>query len=238
MILNADLSQIEWRMAAFLSQDKAMITEINSGIDQHGAACTQLMKLPLTKMNRFHAKRFNFRMIYGGTEMGYFRDPTMPNFPLKQWKQIVVDFYTKYHGLKAWHDTIIKKVIDGDGTLSFFTGRTFKFSLFNGRYNEKQIKNWPVQGISGGDILPLTGVIIYDAIERAKLKTKLLLTVHDSLVFKTPKKEVDVVADLCMKVMQNLPTYINNYWGVNFNVNLTGEVEVGPTYGNLKQIRG
>ena len=62
MVLNADLSQIEWRVAAFLSQDPTMITEINSGVDQHTASCTNLMKLPLNKLNRFYAKTFNFRI--------------------------------------------------------------------------------------------------------------------------------------------------------------------------------
>ncbi len=62
-ILQLDLSQIEWRGAAWLSQDAVMMHEINSGVDQHNAACTDLMELELTKENRFFAKIFNISMV-------------------------------------------------------------------------------------------------------------------------------------------------------------------------------
>jgi len=216
MILNADLSQIEWRVAAFLSQDKVAIAEINTGIDAHSDNCVNVMQLKLTKQNRYHAKRFLFRLLYGGTAWGFFKDSTMPKFTIKKWKQIVEDFYTKYVGLKIWQDKNIKHVIQGNGTLTLFTGRSFHFILDNnGKYIESTIKNYPVQGIAGGDLLPLAGIIIYDAMKNMKLLAKPLLTVHDSLVFS-----------------------IKSYWGVNWNVNLTGEVEVGKNYGSLKKIRG
>jgi len=239
MILNADLSQIEWRVAAFLSQDPTMIAEINSGVDQHAASCTNLMKLPLNKLNRFYAKTFNFRMIYGGTAWGFHKDPHMPKFGIKKWKQVIVDFYLKYPMLKVWQDRNIRHVVQGDGTLTVFTGRIFQFKLdtWSGKYNDRQIKNWPIQGISRGDILPLAGVIIWNAMNKLKLLAKPILTVHDSMVYSCPDNEIDPLADLCMKVFNNLPFYIEQYWGVKWNVSLTGEIEIGKNYGSTKRIR-
>jgi len=238
-IVNADLSQIEWRVPAFLSQDATMIREIKEKIDQHGSACTKLMGLTLNKLNRFYAKTFNFRMIYGGTEWGFHKDANMPKFGIKKWRQVVVDFYSKYRNLKLWQDKNINTVIQGDGTLTSPTGRRYRFKImpYNGKYNEKQIKNYPVQGMAGGDILPLAAIIICRAMKKANMKAIPILTVHDSLVFDTPKNEVSALADICMKVFKNLPFYIKYYWGIDWNVPLTGEIEAGKTYGNMKLIR-
>jgi DNA polymerase-1 len=237
-IENADLSQIEWRVPAQLSGCPVMFKEISSGVDQHSAACTKLMKLPLNKLNRFYAKTFNFRMIYGGTEYGFHKDPHMPALGLKKWGQVVKDFFTKYHGLKSWHDKIIKHVINGDGTYVLPTGRKFKYYLMdNGKYNERTIKNYPIQGMAGGDILPLCAVIIWREMKKRGMKSIPILTVHDSIVFDVIESEKIELADLCMYVFTHLPQYIKLYWGYNWVVPLTGEVEYGPDYGTQERIR-
>jgi len=240
-IMNADLSQIEWRVPAQLSHDQTMIHEINSGIDQHVKACTDLMKLPFisksdphSKRNRNHAKTFNFRMIYGGTEYGFFKDPNMPSFDLKKWGQIIRSFFKKYAGLERWHKRNIKHVIQGDGTFVLPTGRRFLFKPtgWGGKYNEREIKNYPVQGMAGGDILPLAAVIIRKKMRRRKFKSKMILTVHDSIVFDYLESEKNDLAKLCLQVFSDLPKYIRQYWGINWIVNLEGETEIGENYGS------
>jgi DNA polymerase I-like protein with 3'-5' exonuclease and polymerase domains len=237
-IMDSDLSQIELRVPAQLSQDKEMIREFINNEDLHSNGCTQIMKLSLNKMNRFHAKTFNFRMIYGGTAFGYHKDPNMPDFGLQRWEEIVTEFYNKYKGLKKWQDDNILKVIQGDGTLTCSTGRIYKFKLgYNNKYNERQIKNYPVQGTAGGDILPLCAIIIWKGMKSRGMKSKPILTVHDSIVFDVVRSERETLADLCMKIFNNLPKYIKLYWGINWIVPITGEVEVGPNYGKTKRIR-
>ena len=108
---------------------------------------------------------------------------------------------------------------------------------FQGKYNERQIKNYPVQGLAGGDILPLCAVIIWDSMDRRGLQSVPILTVHDSLVFDVVDSEIDELADLCMDVFTNLPNFIQKYWGFSWQVPLTGEVEIGSSYGNQKRIR-
>jgi DNA polymerase-1 len=247
-IMQVDLSQIEWRDAAWLSQDKMMIEEINAGVDQHIATAVDLMELEFiskdhakSKKNRDNAKVFNFRMIYGGTEWGFYLDIDMPSFSIKKWKRIIRDFFKKYSGLEAFHRKCIKFVYR-NGYLKLPTGRWFKFhkaNLKGGEYGYpvNQIKNYPTQGMSGGDILPLMAVIIRRGMRKMGLKSKLILTVHDSIVFDYVNKEKDRLARLCYNVGNNLGQYIKNYYGLDWNVKLECEVEVGPNYGEMKEIK-
>jgi DNA polymerase-1 len=239
-IMNADLSQIEWRAAAFLSQDRMMIKEVNSDIDQHNAACTDLMELTLNKENRTDAKIFNFRMIYGGTAYGYYMDPKMPSFSLKKWEKTVSKFFSKYFGLENWQNKNVTKVHES-GKLTLPTGRWFQFhktKIEKGggkTYNVRQVKNYPVQGISGGDILPLAAVIIWHGMKEKGMKSDVFLTVHDSLVFDYVQSECKELAELCIEVFNRLPQYIADYFGVEWNVKLAGEVEIGPDYGSMSE---
>jgi DNA polymerase I-like protein with 3'-5' exonuclease and polymerase domains len=246
-IMQVDLSQIEWRDAAWLSQDAVMLEEINSGVDQHVATVINLMELeflgkddPQSKKNRDHAKVFNFRMIFGGSEWGFYLDVNMPNFTIKKWRRIIHSFFIKYSGLEAFHNKCVKLVFR-NGYLKLPTGRWFKFNkkhLKDGSYGYKinQIKNFPIQGMSGGDILPLMAVIIRRGMRKMGLVSKLVLTVHDSVVFDYVDGERDRLARLCYNIGNNLGAYIKNYYGIDWNVNLECEVEVGPNYGALKYL--
>jgi DNA polymerase-1 len=250
-IMQFDLSQIEWRAAAWLSQDPIMIHEINNGIDQHIAACKdpKLLNIkfvdkadPESKKNRNHAKTFNFRMIYGGSYYGFYMDNNMPSFSKKRWKGVVDGFYNKYSGLKDWQDSNISHVYRSGGLLDIPTGRRFKFPAVPLRdggmgYDERKIKNYPVQGISGGDILPLCSLIIRRGMARARLSSPIILSVHDSIVFDYLESERERLARLCMLTVRDLPRYISEYFGVDWNVALDGEIEIGPNYGELNELK-
>jgi DNA polymerase-1 len=246
VILQWDLSQIEWRAAAFISQDKNMMGEIIADVDQHIQACVDWMELPFiskddpeSKKNRTSAKIFNFRMIYGGVAYGFFMDVTMPNFPLPKWEHITKCFYEQYYGLEAWQEKTIRQSIR-DGYYILPTGRRFIFfkekEIRGGlEFNERQMVNYPVQGFAG-DILYLATVVIKRAMLAKKCKSKMILTVHDSIVFDAVNEEIEWLVKLCTKVAISLPTYIENYWGFEWNVPLAGECEVGKNYGQLKEI--
>jgi len=90
--------------------------------------------------------------------------------------------------------------------------------------------------MSGGDILPLMAVVIRRGMRKMGLQSKLILTVHDSIVFDYTDKEKDKLARLCYNVGNNLGTYIKNYYGLDWNVKLECEVEVGHNYGILKYL--
>lgn len=238
-IMNADISQIELRVPAQLSGDEVMIKEFQDDEDLHSNGCTDVMKLPLNKLNRIYAKILNFRTIYGGTEWGFFKDPKMPDFSIGQWKQILVNYYDKYKGIGKWQRDNIQHVIDGDGTLTIPTGRQFKFKLgWDGKYNEREIKNYPVQGCAGGDLLPLAAVIIDRAMRKRNLRSKMIMTVHDSIVFDYVESEKRTLSDICLNVFRNLPKYIKQYWGIDWVVPIKGDIETGANYGSLKLYAG
>jgi DNA polymerase-1 len=246
-IYQIDLSQIEWRAAAWLSQDRVMIDEINAKVDQHIEAVVNpnLMGLkfiskddPESKKNRDNAKVFNFRMIYGGSPYGFYLDPKMPDFSKKRWAQICNGFDDKYCGLKAQNDKFIQSQLT-TGMVQIPTGRFFKFqkSIYKEgywQYNERQAKNYPVQGIAGGDMLPLLAVIIRRGLVKGGYRSKLILTVHDSLVFDFVADELEKLNKLCLTVAKNLPTYFEAYFGHKWNTRIDAESEVGPDYGTLK----
>jgi DNA polymerase-1 len=239
-IMQVDLSQVEWRVAAELAHDKVMINEINSGIDQHSAALTDLMEEKWSKEGRSNAKFFNFRMIYGGTAYGFFMDQNMPNFTLKKWEQTVKNFFAKYFKLKEWQDDNVV-FVEKNGYLRAPTGRLFIFhKILRKRgldvYNERQVKNYPVQGIAGGDILPLASVIIRRGLQLRGLSSKFILTVHDSLVLDYKEEERERLIQLLSEVVNNLRSYVKAYFEIPWESRLEGEIELGPNYGSLTDI--
>ena len=238
-LLQWDLSQIEWRGAVFLSQDEIGIKEIRKGIDAHGDNCVSIMCLPLNKKNRTDAKIFLFRMIYGGVAYGFYMDTTMPDFSLERWAGIYKDFYVKYGGLQSWHIELITHVMRR-GTYHLPTGRWFQYHkcLYkHGEYiyNDRQIKNYPVQGLAG-DILKLAAVIIMRGVRAQRMDVLIRLTVHDSLVFDYMNKDLDKLITLCNKVTKALPTYIKSYFGFDWNVPIDGDIEIGYNYGELYKL--
>lgn len=235
-ILDADLSQIELRVPAFCSQDPTMMHEINSGVDLHNKQLIDIFKIqPGNKEDRVHSKIFNFRMIYRGSAWGFFKDDNMPSYKLKRYQQIIDNYWKKYQTFDQWHQSIIQEVIDGDGTLRVPTGRIYKFKTFNGKYNEHQIVNYPIQGIAGADILPLAAVLIWKAMQKARLKSLMILTVHDSIVFDAHKSELKQLAKIILHIFKNMDKYMSSYFNLNWNVKITGEIEKGTSYGNTKK---
>jgi DNA polymerase-1 len=243
-IMQVDLSQIEWRVAGELAQDKIMLKEINAGEDQHAKAVVELMEMKFkykghkeSDENRKNAKFFNFRMIYGGTAYGFYMDNKMPDFPLKKWTRTVDNFYKKYYGLEQWQkDNVV--FVEKNGYLRAPTGRMFVFNkvLRKGGldvYNDRQVKNYPVQGIAGGDILPLMSCIIRRGLHAWGLESKLILTVHDSLVFDYKDTERDRLIRLLYSTVNAGRSYVQGYFEIPWVGKIEGEVEAGPDYGSL-----
>lgn len=240
-IMEIDLSQIEWRCAGELSEDWTMINEVNSGVDQHNTSCTDIMKLELSSENRQEAKVFNFRYVYGGSVWGYHLDPNMPSFSLKRWQQILKIANDKYFGLIAWQNRNINRVWVHKGDLQIKTGRKFKFHKIVDKhgdegYNENQIKNYPVQGIAGGDCFPLLAVVFRRGMMANQLKSKLILTLHDCLVIDYIESELQILVQLGYGIANSLHSYMKNYYGIEWHMNLAGEIKIGPNYGQLKEV--
>ena len=233
------------------AQDPVGIDEIIRGIDQHRENAIQFFGAdpnlesdhPDFKPIRTVAKVFQFRLLYGGSAYGMYMDNTMPRYSRKKWQTIVGDYAEKYNVLTHWQGNNIDHVHKSGGWLQIQTGRLFFFDRlpnvdFNGYYYEPaKIKNYPTQGFATADITPLAMVKLKERAVQEQIKSYIILNVHDSVVWDLFEDEVEQVADLCVDVFNTLPKYLNEYFGINFNIPLTGEFEVGPNYGDMKRIR-
>ena len=242
-IMDADLAQIEWRTAAFLSQDPIMIQEIRDGLDMHAFACTEWMKLKLNYDNRTKAKIFNFRAIYRGHPYGFYMDPKMPDFSLTKWEKIYAAFYEKYATLHATQDAWIQEVWKNKGWMHSATGRLLlfdkKFKKNQGMvYPESSICNYPVSSVGTVDIIGLAMQIIHAEVVRQGWtdRCKLIMQVHDSIIYDMVKELVTPMAELCKSTFLALPRHIKRVFGLDWNVPLDGDIAVGPTWKDVKEI--
>jgi DNA polymerase-1 len=237
MIMDADAAQLEWRVAAQLSQDPIMIQEIIDGVD-----CHLMNALKFFGDSRFRqdAKIFSFRMIYGGTSYAFFMDRKMPDFPKRKWDKIVEEFYGKYSRLKEWQDENLATVCK-QGYLQTFTGRRYIFERNLQRdgsyqYERPPVCNYPVQGTATGDIIPMVMVQIYRKIKSGNLPdVKIINQVHDSIVLDLPKKDVDTVAAICYHSFRNIPQSVKTYWGYNWTVPMEGDLKIGENWSEMKK---
>ena len=215
-----------------------MINEIIEGVDAHSYNCEHILKLPVTPENRTATKVFTFRMIYGGTPYAFYMDSNMPNFSLKRWEEIVEAFYKKYSGLHKWQKENFKEVLHNNGLLiSPITGRQWQFKKQMKRgvlqYVWAEVCNYPVQG-TAYDIIAL-----WMALSNKELcqypDVKLVMQVHDELVWDVPNEYVDIVAKTCYNICIELPKHIEKFFGVKCNVPLSCEVKVGSVWGNTEK---
>jgi DNA polymerase-1 len=239
LILVIDLSQLEWRVAAWLSQDPVAMQEIIDGIDCH---LDNAITFFGDAKYRQDAKIMTFRLLYGGSAYAFYMDPKMPDFTLKKWNDIERQYKQKYHVLTRWQDMNIIQVGQDNGWLQSPTGRIYlipkeEHKKYPGTwvFKETCIKNYPVQGTATGDIVPLAMNIMWERMQldiSAYQSTNWMGQVHDSMLFDTMPHEVKRVAHLGITVFEDLPQIINDLWGVNFNLPMTGEATWGKNYGD------
>ena len=225
MIMSADASQLEWRVATDLSGDITMIKEIWEGSDVHGENAVNFFgDMSFRKVAKF----FTFRMIYGGTAYGFYMDNKMPDFSKKRWGKIVGDFSKKYHGLIEWQNDNIRTVND-KGVLFIPSGRFFAFRSFEGSFNVRHIKNYPVQGFSY-DIISLVMLIIKRRMIQGGFKSLMIAQVHDEVVFDMVKEEIRPLGKICLETFEAIPQLMKAYWGFQSKIPYAGAIKVGNDY--------
>jgi len=243
-IVAGDLSQVEWRAAAFLSQDNRMLDEIYHGFDPHEDNAINIFEADPKdrgtkkfKEIRTISKIVSFRLLYGGSAYGFYLDPKMPNYSKSKWEGIVRKFYEKYPGLQAWQEKNISTVYRNGGWLRNPTGRIFYFDKGSKGYDIRQIKNYPVQSMATADIMKLAMCVFYKQYRALNVQSKVIGQVHDSLIFDVVENELPIIAKLCVAVFGDLPKYIERIWGFKFNVPLGGDIEYGKNYGHMEEYK-
>jgi DNA polymerase-1 len=242
MIVDADLKAIEWRVEADLCNVSKMIDDLWRGVDPHNYACTELMELDLTDANRNDAKIFNFRAIYveqANAAYAYYMDTKMPAFSKKKWGIIIDRFFEVYPEIDVQHQIWVNEVRK-NGQLVGPTGRIWKFDKVQKRgymdYSVSQIYNYPVQG-SAGDIIKLCIVKIAHDLRKYNMKALMCNTVHDSIIFDSPESEVQDLGEICVKHFRKVPEYLLQYFNWELKVPIDGEVQFGPSWGDMKELK-
>lgn len=239
MIVELDFSQLEWRVAAQLSNDPVMIQEILDGVDIHESVRSD-PNLFAGKVERVLAKVFNFRAIYVDERFAvhsFSSDPDMPRLSKRQWQRVISGFFEKYSRFSRWHNELYREVVINGGVMTAPSGRKYTFVKYHNNrgeydYNRAQIYNYPVQGTAGGEILPIALV----QLRRDFLGTpvKLINTVHDSIIMDAPKKELDFIYESWYNNLKQIPGIYREMFGVEWRVPLTGEMKFGPSWGEME----
>lgn len=252
MIINADAKQLEINVAAFLSQDSILLDEVRNKVDLHKSNqirfklpgwqdAEQGIASPKADFGRLIAKKFSFRLIYGGSAYAYSVDPEFAEvgFNEKKWQAVIDEYYNKYKGMYNWHTKIIQEAVS-TGRLVMPTGRTFVYEpkeTWKGlQWPETTIKNYPVQG-TGADVMSIIRVdfarMFWQAVKTNKIVGCLVSSVHDSLVVDVDEKSVDIVKDMLYNAFKRMPENFKKLFGVEYNLPLYSEISIGP---NMKEL--
>lgn len=193
LILSADYSQIELRVMADISGDEAMIQAFRDGLDIHAATAAKVFKVGIdevTREMRDKAKTVNFGIIYGISAFGL---QQRLNIPKKEAQELINGYYREYPGVKKYIDETIAFARE-HGYVVTRTGRRRFLRDINSRNRslaaaaERLAMNSPIQG-TAADLLKLAMIKVFNRLEQDGFQTKMLLTVHDELVFDLHKEE-------------------------------------------------
>jgi DNA polymerase I-like protein with 3'-5' exonuclease and polymerase domains len=221
--------------ATFLSQDAVALKEIWDEVDQHSDNQTRFL-LP----SRLIAKTFVFRLIYGGSAYSYANDPNFKDIGNEDfWQFVIEQFYGKYEGLAEWHKKIVEEV-KRNRKLVMPTGREYHYSpeIKYGKevWPRTTILNYPVQGL-GADLMAIARVSLAN---RLKGKKDILLvnTVHDSIIldYDDTKHDTQELVQLVDKCFNDVPMNFEKLFGVEFNLPMRVECEVGKDWGNMEKV--
>jgi DNA polymerase-1 len=233
MLINIDVSGLEVVCAAYLSQDPVLINELVNGKDIH-TDNQQKFGLP----NRLIAKILKFRILYGGSEYSFARDPDFTSVSSSKdyWAKAIEAYYDKYKGIKKWHTSLLQQVTLTRKIVSP-TGRFFTFEPKQGRngieWPTTTIKNYPVQSL-GADLVMIARISLFNRMKQAGVKAKLVSSVHDSIVIDAPDDEVDLCAQMGNESIQAVPMNFKRLFGKEFNLPLKAEVLTGNNLGDMK----
>jgi DNA polymerase-1 len=206
-LISADYSQIELRLVAHVAQETTMIEAFRAGIDIHARTASEVFGVPLIQMDsetRRRAKAINFGIIYGISAFGLARQLGIPRGEASNY---ITAYFKNFPGIRDYMERI-KASAREDGFVETLFGRRIHISGFSGGnqamrgFAERQAINAPIQG-SAADIIKRAMIRIPAALKAAGLSAKMLLQVHDELIFEAPEAEAEATKALITLFMEN-----------------------------------
>jgi DNA polymerase-1 len=225
VLFSADYSQIELRLMAHLSTDPAMIEAFNRNEDIHAATAAKIYHIPIDEVSRDQrskAKTANFGIIYGISSFGLAQ---RLNIQRTEAKQLIDGYFDSYPKVKEYMDTVIIEAQKTGYVETLFGRRRQLRDINSANANmrgmaERFAINAPVQG-TAADIIKLAMINIDNTLKQQHLQTKMILQVHDELVFDVFEPELDEIKQIVINAMQN---------ATKLTVPLTVECGTGPNW--------
>jgi len=228
LLLAADYSQIELRIMAHLSQDPGLLAAFARDEDIHAATASQVFGVPLSEVSppmRRVAKTVNFGVIYGISDYGLEQATELSR---QEAAQFIAAYFEKYKGVKAYLEAT-KNQAREKGYVQSVSGRRRyipEINSFNAQVRqaaERMAVNMPVQG-TAADIIKLAMIELQRRMDGLGLRSKMILQVHDELLFEVPPNELEKMKSLVLEIMPN---------ALILSVPLKVEFKVGKSWGQM-----
>ncbi len=257
VLVEFDYSQLEMVALAYIANDVQLKEDITKGIDMHTELFRSMYGKPPTKDERKWFKRLSFGLVYGA---GANTLAENAGCSVADAKKFIKVFYSRYSGVADFHARILddakanrkvstkhtpKGLPVGLYAKVMPTGRIYVFSEYDNdwkggtSFSPTELKNWPVQGLATGDIVPhMVGTIVRN-ISLSKWKNDVLpiMTVHDSILFDVRKSAIEkgVCAEI-QKRLNNTSKFVSDFFGFDFDVPLTVGCSIGPNWQDLEAL--
>jgi len=233
-LIGVDYSNIELRVMAIISRDEKMIKAYREGIDLHKLTASKVLEIPyedVSDSQRDMAKAINFGLIYGMTSLGLsesLTNTTGSEYTVEQCQNFINQYFELYQGVaKCKEELIYKATINGYTETLFGRKRSLLNINSNDSYKRESAKrlamNTPIQG-TAADIIKIAMVNIHDRIQKEELQSKMILQVHDELLFDVPKNEVVYMEKVIKHEMEN---------AVHLPVALIADLKTGKTWADV-----
>ena len=227
--IDADYSQIELRVLAHLAGDENLINAFKENQDIHTITASQVFNVPfdeVTPLQRRNAKAVNFGIIYG---IGAFSLSQDLGITKKEADAYIESYFAKYPKIKAFIDGCVESARENGYGITIFNRRRYIPEIASSNYiqrsfGERVAMNMPVQG-TAADIIKIAMVKVYNRMKKERLKSQLVLQVHDELLIEAYKDEVERVSSILQEEMEN---------AVSLSVPLVAEVHQGNTWYDVK----
>ena len=228
VLLAADYSQIDLRVLAHISEDPSLIKAFHDGADIHASTASYVYGVPMDEVTadmRRIAKTINFGIIYGISGFGLASRTGLSN---EEAQAFINQYFERYPGVKEYME-VTKHKARAQGYVQTALGRRRHFPEFNSRNHnvrmaaERMAINMPIQGTSA-EITKLAMIGVQNRMDEAHMKSRMLLQVHDELIFEAPMDEVEEMSGLARDVMAS---------ALELSVPLKVDVKMGPNWGDM-----
>ena len=207
LLVSSDYSQVELRVLASLADEPKMIEAFNSGIDIHTKTAMDifgLKKEEVSDIDRRHAKAINFGVVYGISDFGL---SNQTQLTIKDAKKFIEDYFVTYPNIKVYLDKQVE-FCQNNGYVKTMLNRRRYINEINDRnymmreFGKRAAMNATIQG-SAADLIKIAMVRAAEAIKQRDLKARLILQVHDELIFDVPENEIEIMKEMIPDIMAN-----------------------------------